>query len=223
MLLICDVGTTVLKAGLAGLDGTLEARVEVPVHLNDRAHPLHHEADANNWISALGLAIAQLELPRRGVLEAVVVSGNGPTLVPVGEGISPLDFALTWLDRRGVEEARLIAEVTGRYVDPTFYLPKALWIFRHRPEVYRRTRAFCTCPEFIDYFLTGEACTVLPAEPFTPVRALSISPRLCASRSPRKVLSRDILPRRMPNFPSMWKSIGCIVISNSPEACISDL
>lgn len=168
MLLICDVGTTVLKAGLAGLDGTLEARVEVPVHLNDRAHPLHHEADANNWISALGLAIAQLELPRRGVLEAVVVSGNGPTLVPVGEGISPLDFALTWLDRRGVEEARLIAEVTGRYVDPTFYLPKALWIFRHRPEVYRRTRAFCTCPEFIDYFLTGEACTVLPAEPFTP-------------------------------------------------------
>jgi xylulokinase len=150
----------------------LRCRAEVPVHLKRREDPLMHEADANNWISALSLVTAQLELPRAsdrdGGIEAVVVSGNGPTLVPVDGKGTPLDFAMTWMDRRGVEEARLIARLTDRYVDPTFYLPKALWIYRNKPELYRRTRHFCTCPEFVDLFLTGVARTVLPSEQFAP-------------------------------------------------------
>ena len=172
MILTFDIGTSLLKGGIFDASGVLRCRAEVPLHLSDREDPLMHEADANNWISALSLVTAQLELPgasgRRGRIEAVVVSGNGPTLVPVDAKGGPLDFAMTWLDRRGVEEARMIAEVTGRYVDPTFYLPKALWIFRNRPEVYRKTRHFCTCPEFVDLFLTGVARTVLPSEQFTP-------------------------------------------------------
>jgi xylulokinase len=172
VILTFDIGTSLLKGGIFDASGVLRCRAEVPLHLSDREDPLMHEADANNWISALSLVTAQLELPgasgRRGRIEAVVVSGNGPTLVPVDAKGGPLDFAMTWLDRRGVEEARMIAEVTGRYVDPTFYLPKALWIFRNRPEVYRKTRHFCTCPEFVDLFLTGVARTVLPSEQFTP-------------------------------------------------------
>jgi len=143
----------------------------VPVHLNDRQDPLVHEADANNWISALALVTAQLDLPRAvagGKIAAVVVGGNGPTLVPVGPDARALDFAMTWMDRRGVEEARMIAEITGRYVDPSFYLPKAFWIYRHKPEVYAQTRWFSTCPEFIDLYLTGNAYTVLPSEQFLP-------------------------------------------------------
>jgi xylulokinase len=172
VILTFDVGTSVLKGGIFDTAGVLRSRAEVPVRLSDRDDPLMHEADANNWIAGLSLVTAQLELPRtsrldRGI-EAVVVSGNGPTLVPVGSKGEPLDFAMTWMDRRGVEEARMIAEVTGRYVDPTFYLPKALWIYRNKPEVYRRASHFCTCPEFIDLYLTGTACTVLPSEQFTP-------------------------------------------------------
>jgi xylulokinase len=168
VFLAVDVGTTSLKAGLFNYEGTLTARAEVPVHLADREDPLHHEADANNWISALGMAAAQLEVSRVAELAGVVVSGNGPTLVPVGPRGNPLDFAMTWMDRRGVEEARLIGEAAGRYVDPTFYLPKAYWIFRHRRKLYERTRWFMTCPEFLVYHLSGEAVTVLPGEGFKP-------------------------------------------------------
>ena len=171
MILTFDIGTSVLKGGIFDTSGGLRSRAEVPVHLSDRGDPLMHEADANNWISALSLVTAQLELPRRSgsrKMQAVVVSGNGPTLVPVGSKGEPLDFAMTWMDRRGVEEARMVSEATGRYVDPTFYLPKALWIYRNKPDVYRRTRHFCTCPEFIDLYLTGRAFTVLPSEQFTP-------------------------------------------------------
>jgi xylulokinase len=166
LVLAIDVGTTSLKGGLFSPQGELLARAEVPVHLSDREHPLYHEADANNWISALGLVTAQLELKRFPALQGVVVSGNGPTLVPAGREGRPLDYAMTWMDRRGVEEARLIAEAIGEYVDPTFFLPKALWVYRHKPRVYRNTRHFLTCPEFMDFFLTGRACTVLPSPQF---------------------------------------------------------
>jgi xylulokinase len=167
LVLAIDVGTTSLKGGLFSPEGELLARAEVPVHLSDREHPLYHEADANNWISALGLVTAQLELKRFPALKALVVSGNGPTLLPAGRDGRPLDYAMTWMDRRGVEEARLIGETTGEYVDPTFFLPKAFWIYRHKPRVYRETRHFLTCPEFVDFFLTGRACTVLPSPQFT--------------------------------------------------------
>jgi xylulokinase len=170
VILAFDIGTSVLKGGVIDFDGVLRSRAEAPVYLADRGDPLVHEADANNWVSALALVAAQLQIPKAGSGEiaAVVVSGNGPTLVPVGSKGEPLDFAMTWMDRRGVAEARMIAEVTGHYVDPTFYLPKALWIYKNKPEVYRRTRHFCTCPEFIDLYLTGKAYTVLPSEQFTP-------------------------------------------------------
>jgi xylulokinase len=171
VILAFDIGTSVLKGGVVDFDGVLQSRAEVPVRLAERGDPLVHEADANNWVSALALVTPQLQIPKAGSgreIAAVVVSGNGPTLVPVGSKGEPLDFAMTWMDRRGVAEARSIAEITGQYVDPTFYLPKALWIYKNKPEVYRRTRHFCTCPEFIDLYLTGEAFTVLPSEQFTP-------------------------------------------------------
>ena len=183
MILAVDVGTTSLKAGVFGPEGLPLSRAEVPVHLSDREDPLHHEADPNNWLGALGLAAAQLEVSRLRDLEAVVISGNGPTLVPVGAGGQPLGFAMTWMDRRGVEEATLVGEATGRYVDPTFYLPKAYWIYRHRRSLYERARWFMTCPEFVAFYLSGTAVTVLPGEGFKPymwteevVRRLGMEP-----------------------------------------------
>jgi xylulokinase len=168
VVLAVDVGTTTLKGGLLGETGRLEARAEAPVKPAESRNPLHHEADANNWIGSLALVTAQLELARRPRPKAVVVSGNGPTLVPAGRDGRPLDFAMTWLDRRGVEEADLVARATGRYVDPSFFLPKALWLFRHKPRLYRDAAHLLACPDFVDLFLTGRACTVLPSEPFKP-------------------------------------------------------
>jgi len=96
-----------------------------------------------------------------------VISGNGPTLVPAGRDGRPLDYAMTWMDRRGVEEAGLIAEVSGEYVDPSFFLPKAFWLYRRKPRVYREARHFFTCPDYMGFFLTGKACTVLPSPQFS--------------------------------------------------------
>jgi xylulokinase len=99
----------------------------------------------------------------------VAVSGNGPTLVPVGADGIPLHPAITWMDRRAVAEAARAGKVAGRFLDPTYNLPKALWFKDMRPGIYERTAHFSGCPEFVCGRLTGEWRSILPAEGFQPI------------------------------------------------------
>ena len=167
MVLAFDVGTTSLKGGVIGPGGEVLARAEAALKPLQNGEPLCHESDATSWLTALALVTAQLEPRRWPALEAVVVSGNGPTLVAADGQGQPLAYALTWMDRRAIEEAEAVSAACGAYVDPSFYLPKALWIARRRPELYERTAHFFACSEFIDFHLTGEACTILPAPEFS--------------------------------------------------------
>jgi xylulokinase len=54
----------------------------------------------------------------------------------------------------------------GDFVDPGFFLPKALGIKNDEPELYERTKYFLYCPEYLAYALTAEARTVCPSEGF---------------------------------------------------------
>jgi len=162
MILAYDIGTTFLKAALVSIGGKIVARAHVPIRMVDTGTPSRHEIDANTWLSGMGLVTAQLGLRDKGRIRGVVVSANGPTLVPVDAEGEPLDFAMTWMDRRAREESDIIAELTDTPLDPSFYLPKAFWIMRHKPDIYERTRHFLPCAEYISYFLTGNAVRIVP-------------------------------------------------------------
>jgi xylulokinase len=190
MLLVIDMGTSTFKAALVRYDGTggklvrLPFAPDVPVLAAAPTAPegsapaavpldgLRHETDPAQWLRAVGEAAARLG--PRGEVEAVIISGNGPTLTPVtgtpglwgGELALPSGAALNWLDRRAGEEARLVSGLMGGFVDPSFFLPKALWIKNHAPELYEKTRWFLAAPEFLVYALTGEARTVFPSPGF---------------------------------------------------------
>ena len=166
MILAVDVGTSVLKAALFTKDGVLAKRAEFPLASFSQSDPLRYEVDAREWVAALRQAARRLGLSRGPRIEAAVISGNGPTLVAVGADGSPLAPAMTWMDRRGTEEAASISGLTGRPIDPSFFLPKALWIRRNTPAVYERTRHFFSCPEYVAFVLTGNAVTFLPGPRF---------------------------------------------------------
>ncbi|HEY9593756.1 MAG TPA: FGGY-family carbohydrate kinase [Spirochaetia bacterium] len=162
MILAYDIGTTFLKAALVSIDGKIIARAQVPVRQVGSVTADRHECDANTWLTAMAVVTAQLGLRDRERIRAVVVSANGPTLVAVDAAGDPLDFAMSWMDRRAEEEADLISEFTDAPLDASFYLPKALWIMRHRPELYERTRWFLPCAEYVSFFLTGNAVRIIP-------------------------------------------------------------
>ena len=169
MVLSIDIGTTTCKGALFNQTGQLIEMVKIPISLIATEQGAQ-EADPWQWSQALAAICAKLS-HYRGI-RAVVVSGNGPTVVPVYdepkvvEGIvhAPSAFARLWLDRRAVEEAAEISILVGQFVDASFVLPQVLHLGRKNPKVYEKSRWFLSSFEYINYLLTNEVATILHAE-----------------------------------------------------------
>ena len=164
MILVFDFGTTTAKAALFTADGGLEDTKSIPIPPQSVTEPNIHEIDPEEWVRALRTLSAALTGGGGGDIEGIVVSGNGPTVVATDPDGRPLRPAMTWLDRRGIEESEVIREKCGVTVDPSFYLPKVLWLRRNEPALYDKTAYFLSCAGFITRRLTEEAVMVFPGE-----------------------------------------------------------
>jgi xylulokinase len=183
MLLTVEIGTSNFKSAVWDFDGNRLACRSLP--LAAVSDGPRHEADPGQWLAAFAQCCAALGSASDknpadsataasawtlGDVQAVVISGNGPSLVPVlgepaAEGIKAAPARL-WLDRRAQAAAAEVSSLMGAYVDPSFFLPKILAVKNEEPDLYRQTRFFLGCPEFLAYYLTGQACSVFPAEGF---------------------------------------------------------
>lgn len=169
MVLTIDIGTTTCKAAVFDASGGRRASAHVSLDLVSDGDGAQ-ETDPRCWAEALASLCRELCADRR--VAAIVVSGNGPTLVPVfgppaREGFfvyAQADMARLWLDRRAVVEAKEISRLEGSFVDSSFFLPKVLHLYRTNRPVYDRARWFLSSFEYVNYLLTGEAKAVLHAE-----------------------------------------------------------
>ncbi|MDD2296779.1 MAG: FGGY-family carbohydrate kinase [Sphaerochaetaceae bacterium] len=169
MVLSIDVGTTTCKAALFDADGVLQKLVKIPLSIICET-PGAQEADPRQWANALA-TICQ-EISTQNKIRAIVVSGNGPTVVPVfaepalEQGLLYAESAMArlWLDQRAVAEASEISGLVGNFVDASFVLPKVLHLCRNEKELYQRSKFFLSSFEYINYLLTGEARTILHAD-----------------------------------------------------------
>lgn len=163
VILTFDFGTTTVKGARFDSNGGLEEVHSLAIPLQSNQEPNIHEVDPEEWVRALR-TLSGLLTPVGGDAEAIVISGNGPTMVAAGSDGRPLLPGMTWLDRRGTKESAIIKEKCGVDVDPSFYLPKALWIKRNKPALYDKTTHFFSSDSYISYRLTGEAAMVFPGD-----------------------------------------------------------
>lgn len=106
--------------------------------------------------------------------QIIVITGNGPTLVPVTglpsvekDGLSvPAENARFWLERKAVNYQKEISDLMGGFVDSGFFLPKILSVKREENDLYQKVKHFLGCPEYLIYALTGQPRTVFPSEGF---------------------------------------------------------
>jgi xylulokinase len=170
VLLVIDIGTSAFKSALYRFQGECLASAAVPLSIMSQGG--RHEAEPEQWLRAFETCCRRLGSLEK--VEALVISGNGPSLVPVrGEPSGETGGlrlkaapARLWLDRRAEAEAAEVSAVMGNFVDAGFFLPKALEIKKREPELYEKTRFFLSCPEYLACALTGEARTVFPSEGF---------------------------------------------------------
>jgi xylulokinase len=165
MLFTVDIGTSSVKSAVFDYDGKCVSFASFP--LSDDIN-----ADCSLWIKAFEDCCKKNGNVKKA--EAIVISGNGPSLVPVlGEpkagkdGLTvPADKVRPWLDRSAVKYQEEVSEVMGGFVDACFFLPKILKIKNEESELYRRTKIFLGVPEYLAYALTGEARSVFPSDGF---------------------------------------------------------
>jgi xylulokinase len=170
VLLTIDIGTSSFKSALWDFDGNILSHAVIPLSINTSGNLC--EADCSQWLRAFETCCQRLG--SLAAVRAVVLSGNGPTLVPVtgepelkSDSLSiPAQPARLWLDRRAVKYQAEVTEALGGFVDAGFFLPKILNIKNDESELYRRVKFFLGCPEYLAYALCGEARTVIPSDGF---------------------------------------------------------
>lgn len=164
MFLGFDFGTSAVKALLTDGDRPLGS-ASVPLTVQ-RPAPGHSEQDPQAWWDALEAALATLRRDHGAALSAVEgigLSGQQHGAVLLDEGGAILRPAILWNDVRATAECADIERafpqsraVTGNPAMPGFTAPKLLWLRRHEPGVFARTRTVLLPKAWVRFRMTGE-------------------------------------------------------------------
>ena len=176
MLLTVDIGTSSFKSTLWDYKGNRLSFCSIPLHISISNGSVQ-EANPAIWLRAFEESCRKIlkdcGCEQLKKIEALVISGNGPSLVPIlGEPTAEKELnvpalnARLWLDRRAEKYQDAVKEVMGGFVDAGFFLPKVMYLKNEEKEAYNKIKTFLGCPEYLAYALTGCAKTVFPSEGF---------------------------------------------------------
>ncbi|MDQ3693480.1 MAG: FGGY family carbohydrate kinase [Chloroflexota bacterium] len=170
LLVGVDIGTTSIKAIVAGPDGRTVgvASRPTPTHYPrpGRAHFLVSEL-WDQFVAVLRQVTGRLDDPSRIV--SVAVTSFAETGMPIdAHGQVATDEAIAWFDTRTIPQAAWLDRTIGRDVlfarsglslQPIFTLNKLLWIKENQPDVWRRTARWLNTADYFAYRLSGVQAT----------------------------------------------------------------
>lgn len=168
MILTFDVGTTAIKTSLFGRDLSLTAsRTDEYDLLTDGGRV---ELCPETYVETMIRAVAALgkDQPLAQV-QAICLTTQGETMIPVDKDGTPLHNAVVWLDDRAEAQAGQISaavdskELYARtgVTDMNGFVPlaKLLWFRQERPEIYENTYKFLLLEDYLLQRLTGRFVT----------------------------------------------------------------
>lgn len=186
-VLCVDIGTTSLKVGIISENG------EVVSVFKKNLFEKKSKFVAEKWFFALKSSLEHLEKSseRKFEIEAICVSGNGPTIVSCG------GLTLLWNKNYEVSKER---------TENSLFLPKLIAFKELFQKEYNRTKYLFSGPEYLIYKLTQNVITLLPEERFIP-----------AYWNDELLLRNDvdILPEKLPPFVKIGEKCGNLTAENA--------
>lgn len=160
-----DLGTTGCKVVLFSLEG--EILCEYNKEYGLIFDGIYVEQDANLWwnlvrdgmrcvVSTTGLS----------AVDAISVSTQGISFVPVDGAGNPLCNAVSWLDMRGENAAARLQKAfgvqgiyakTGIECEADYSLPKLMWLLENREDIYAQADKILFPLDFLNLHLCGRA------------------------------------------------------------------
>jgi len=201
-----DAGTSGIKAivlehtGRILGEGYAECNVVAP-------KPGWAEEDPLDWWeackTAVGLAVSKSG--RGKDIEGIGFSGQmqGSTLMDAD--MNPVDNCIIWMDQRASAEAdelntrmprEEMLDIAANFCLPSYWAPKLLWLQKHKPDVFERTKTVLFTKDYLRYRMTGEVATEVSDASCSfllDMKKRAWSPRLFEAAG----LPMDMVPRRL--------------------------
>lgn len=168
-VLVLDLGTSSCKGALYSQEGEPLARAQFsyPIHYPRRGYA---EQEPEDYALAARSVMQELAATPGVRITAIGFSTQTPTLVFCDAHGKPLCPAIIWQDSRAGEEAAwLLARHDGATREDWFGMdlpiaaattpPKLLWMKRHKPEIWARTRWVMQPKDYVAFCLTGVFAT----------------------------------------------------------------
>lgn len=170
-LLGIDIGTSGTKTLVCDYDGVVLATAVSP-HPISAPKPGWSEQNPGDWCTAVVLAtraVLKKAKLRGGDITGIGLSGQMHGGVFLGGGDKPLRPVILWNDQRtAIECDEITRRAGGReklielVANPAltgFTAPKILWVKKHEPRVYGKTRHVLLPKDYIRLKMTGEYAT----------------------------------------------------------------
>jgi len=169
-LLALDLGTSGCRAEIFSLQGQRLAGYYCEYGLLSPV-PGAAEQEPQTWLQALGdcvrSALSQL-INKHVQILAIGISAQGHSWLPVNKQLEALRPALTWLDTRATDYARMLLEkygvdfwgrLAGKLPGPWHMLPQLLWLRDQEAYSVQSARYFLCAHDYLLACLTGEIVT----------------------------------------------------------------
>lgn len=169
-IIILDIGTSSMRATLYGADGASIYSSAYEYH-SEYLQDARVEQDPATWlraaVSTLGKVGSYLREKNLSA-EAVAVTSQRSSLIPVAADGEALCSAIMWQDKRTIGECEILQKEyglsalyhkTGLRINPYFVLPKIMWLRRNLPDLYRKAARFVGVQDYVAHHLTGEFVT----------------------------------------------------------------
>ncbi|WP_296325418.1 hypothetical protein [Treponema sp. UBA3813] len=157
-ILCIDIGTSSLKAAL--LPDNLK---KFPIFVSRQAFPKSSFGERNSarfYLPALKAALSELKEKNPDfAIEAICVSGNGPTIISEDGRTFLYSDALPDFP---VEEKKVLERTKS------LFIPRFIGFRELYPAQWKESRAIFGTPEFLLHELTGESLSILPEDRFLP-------------------------------------------------------
>lgn len=163
-----DLGTQGVRSMVVTLTGKVVVEERETLASSHREGEIF-EQDPKEWVERVDACVARLLQKflgmgyRKEALLALSCDSTSGTVVAVDESGNVLRPAIMYNDSRAKEESSLVNNVAtsfcekmGYRFDPSFALCKVLWMKRHEPQLFEKTRYFLHAADYLVGILTGE-------------------------------------------------------------------
>ncbi len=175
-MLVCavDVGTRSARAGIFDLSGRLIGRGEHAIRLYEPRAGVAEHSSEEIWLAVC--AAVRRAIAKAGVAPgeiagisfdatcSLVVRDAAGAPLSISSDDDPSRDTIAWIDHRAFSEAvdctatgDALLEFTGGVMTPEMQVPKAMWLKRRLPDIWRRTGYLFDLADFLTWRASGNA------------------------------------------------------------------